>query len=261
MKKMTLVSTMSIPVLAGLLSTSSAAAPTPAPGAQRPMPSPGTVVTRTEVELSIPDVDVTLFTGMNLVVNAKITLPTGTPQCRPTVQLSLDGTSLGVAQVGTTGSAVPSAGGGSTVYARAVAFPQTWEPPKWKAGTYKLTAKIVDGNGCSGNPAKEANLTVKPATTALTVNPPAKGTKGQAFTFTAKLVRPIGTGVPVAGESLTANVCGSNFPASTTNANGVATFTGTLNASCPANPFTVSVTHPNGDVFGHAYAEVKVPLG
>lgn len=254
------------PVFAALVVVLAASAAFAAPAdnkppiGQAPKVAPIAAAMRSDMEISLEDTEAKLFAGKNLVAGVTITLPKGTPQCQPKIAFDVDGASIGEVQVGTTGPTKSSPDSNYNIYERAASLPVEWVPPKWKAGTYKLSVRIVDNDGCKSRfVIPKATLTVKPAQTDLKINAPATVTKGQSVTVTVNVNRLVGSqATPVPGEPLTGSICGSAFPSAVTNAQGVATFTKVVPATC-SNPATIGFTHAAGDVQGFIYEEVKVP--
>jgi hypothetical protein len=254
------------PVFAALvvvLAASAAVAAPPGdkpPVAPTPKSAPIAAVQRSDVTITLEDTETKLFIGKNLAAGVVITLPKGKAQCQPKIACEINGNTIGEATIGTTGAIKTSADGNSTIYERVAALPVEWVPPQWKAGTYQLSVRMTDGDGCRTlQVIPKATLTVKPATTDLKINAPASMTKGQPVTVTVNVNRMVGsTATPLAGEPLTGSVCGSAFPPVVTNSQGIATFTKVVPATCP-NPGTLGFRHVANDVQDHIYEEVKVP--
>jgi len=209
------------------------------------------------VVLQIDDVSRTLFTSANIVVKAKITLPQGAAvaSCLPAITLFRDGTQIAQQTVGSTGG-VTTNPDGTRFRDTGVSVAQTWEPPTWKAGTYKLSATMVSKPGCSGAPSNQGTVTVKPASSVLAITPAGPASKTKPYSFTVSLTRNPSS-VPLANKPITVNVCGSNWPGASTNAAGQATFTRSI-ANCPVEKFTISVKFAGDVVNGFTYAEKEV---
>ncbi|MBX3230847.1 MAG: hypothetical protein KIT84_01410 [Labilithrix sp.] len=245
-------------VCAASFSVDAAPTPGPAPAPAKPVLTPR-ADTAFNVVFEVPAQNSTMFSPSAISAKLHITLPkSASPNtCRPVVIAEVNGVAIGEDTVGTTGASYVE--GDSTRYERSISYPQPWAPPKWKADTYKISFRLKEQkDGCRAMPSKAAALTVARAPMGLTFGAlPAAAAKGKPLTFTAE-TKLLNGGTPVAGRSVSASVCGVAWPAATTDASGKVTFSGTVHASCPANPYSISVRLQPDDVYGGAYTEKTV---
>jgi len=200
----------------------------------------------------------TMLLPSNLGATIKVSVPTGTPGwCGGKVVFKVNGLEVGQVSIGTTGPSVPS--GGVTVHTISLPLPMTWTPPKWKAGSYTVSASYAGDATCAATQAGGATLTVKKIGTRIAVTPSGIAKPGTTVTIGAQLFlnnKPDGD--PVAGQKLEAWFHGSAQPSKTTGADGKASWSWAVPPALSEAKVNLTIRHPADDVYDFSDAEKEI---